>query len=626
MKAADKFLFFRVMKTKIAVIILVCLFFSTQAQQRIDQKLTLAQSYEQIGEYDSAAKLYEELYESDPSNFQYISALYKVYTQTKNYAALVNILDERIAKNPEDIEAYGMLGSTYYMMGNEEKALEIWNKPFRDKNVNPVFYRLIANYALDRRAFDVAIVLYEEGKKASNDKMIYSFDLARLYSMTMQFEKAAQQYCDILSIDPSQENIVETRVFENINRPGALDAMLKGIEDCADNNNISYSYLLSKLYIEKKSFQKAYEIYLDIDSKQSSKGRELFNFARQMFSEKEYALSAGVFKKITDLYADSPIIPQAYLGYARSLEASLFEDYEKTLPLWKPYFTSEKFRSEKTKEVLNAFNVVTNLFKHSDPAYESILRTAVIEFYLLENYGEAKRLLKTIIKEAPLSNNSAEAYQELGNIALIDGDLNEAEEDFSAVTKLLNANEAQKNNAVYKLGKVKFYQGNFDEAQKYFSQILNNLKDNSANDALELMLLLNPQMNDSSNLIVYADAEFLAEQKKFEKAASSYKKLADNQQAFVLSTIASIKYAEMLLAVDNYPESIVVLEGVAAQVEKNIYADKAVYLLGKINQYGIKNYSKAEEFYQKLLADYPKSIYADDARTQILLLQNKPGT
>ena len=80
------------------------------------------------------------------------------------------------------------------------------------------------------------------------------------------------------------------------------------------------------------------------------------------------------------------------------------------------------------------------------------------------------------------------------------------------------------------------------------------------------------------------------------------------------------------LAVDNYPESISVFEGVAAEGEKNIYADKAVYLLGKINQYGIKNYIKAEEFYQKLLAEYPKSIYADDARTQILLLQNKPGT
>ena len=614
------------MKIKITIIVLLFVTLSIQAQQRNEQKFTLAQSYEQIGDFESAVKLYEQLYESDPNNFQYISALYRVYTQTKNYAALVNILDARITQNPSDIEAYGMLGSTYYMMGNEEKAFEIWNQPFQTENVNPVFYRLIANYALDRRAFEVAIKLYEEGKKVSNDKVIYSFDLARLYSMTMQFEKAAQEYCDILSIDPSQENIVETRVFENINRPGALDATLEVIEDCSDKSNLSFSYLLAKLYVEKKSFQKAYEIYLDIDTRQSTKGRELYNFARQMFAEKEYALAAEVFKSITDNYPDSPITPQANLGYARSLEASLFEDYEKTLPLWKPYFPMEKFQSEKTTEVLNAFNLITNLYKHSEPAYESILRTAVIEFYLLKNYDEAKRLLETIVSEASLSKNSPEAYLELGNIALIEGNLDEAEKDFLAVGKLRSANEDQKNKAVYKLGKVNFYKGNFEEAKKYLSQILSNLKDNSANDALELLLLLDPQMNDSSNLSDYANAEFLAEQKKFSEAADKYKRLAENQQAFVLRTISGLKYGEMLLAVDNYPESISILEGIAAEGEKNIYADKAVYLLGKINQFGIKNYSKAEEFYQQLLADYPKSIYADDARAQILLLQNKPGT
>ena len=614
------------MKIKITIIISLLLVFSIKAQQRNDQKLTLAQSYEQIGDFESAGKLYEQLYESEPTNPQYISALYRVYTQTKNYAALVNVLDARLAQNPDDIEAYGMLGSTYYMMGNEEKAFEVWKTPFQQKNVNPIFYRLIANYALDRRAFEVAIELYEEGKKVSNDKVIYSFDLARLYSMTMQFEKAAQQYCDILTIDPSQEGIVETKVFENMSRPGALEATLKVIEDCSEKNNVSFSYLLAKLYVEKKSFRKAYDIYIDIDARQSTQGKELYNFARQMFAEKEYALAAEIFKSVTDLYPGSPIIPQANLGYARSLEASLFEDYEKTLPLWKPYFPMEKFQSEKTEEVLNAFSTITNLYKHSEPAYESILRTAVIEFYLLKNNNEAKRLLDIIINEAPLSKNSSEAYLELGNIALIEGNLDEAETDYLAIGKLGGLNETQKNKAIYKLGKINFYKGNFEEAKKYLSQILVDLKDNSANDALELLLLLNPQMNDSSNLLIYAEAEFLAEQKKFNEAANNYKKLAENQQAFVLHSISAIKFGEMLLAVDDYSESITVLENVAAQGEKNIYADKAVYLLGQINQFGIKNYGKAEEFYQKLLTDYPKSIYADDARTQILLLQNKPGT
>ncbi|MCW8804767.1 MAG: tetratricopeptide repeat protein, partial [Ignavibacteriaceae bacterium] len=495
------------MKIKILVIISVFLIFSVQAQQRNEQKFALAQSYEQIGDYNSAIKLYEELYQSDPANSQYINSLYRVYTQLKNYAALVNILDERLKQKPDDIEAYGMLGSTYYLMGNEEKAVEVWNEPFQSDKINPVFYRVIGNYAVERRAFEIAIDLYEQGKDADEDKVLYAFDLARLYSLTMQFEKAAQEYCFILSNQPSQQQVVESNVFQNINRPGALDATIKVIEDCADKNNLSFSFLLARLYSEKKSYQQAYEIYLYIDEIQSSKGRDLYNFARQMFSEQQYKLAAEVFKEITDKYPDSPVNSQASLGYARSLEASLMEDYEKTLPLWKTYFPLVKIESDEVNDVLSAFNIVINLYKHSEPAYESILRSAILEFYLLNDFEDSRKHLETIIKEAPLSKNSAEAFFELGNIEIIEGKLGEAEKDFSSILSLRNANEEQRNKATYKLGKVNFYQGRFDEAGKNLSKVLGNLKDNYANDAIELTLLLNPQMNDSSNLVTYAQAE-----------------------------------------------------------------------------------------------------------------------
>ena len=626
LKGKNKSLFCNGMKKKITFIILVALIFTVQAQQRNDQKLALAQSYEQIGDFDSATKLYEELYLSDPSNSQYIGALYHVYIQTKNYAAAINILENRIKQKPDDISAYGMLGSAYYLMGNEEKAFESWDKPFKPGDVNPMFYRVIADYAVERRAFEKAIELYEKGKEASHDKILFAYDLIRLYSLTMQFEKAAREYCFILFSDPTQLQAVQLKVFENINRPGALDAALKVIEDCADKNIMSFSYLLGRLYTEKKSYEKAYETYLYIDEKQSSKGRDLYQFAQQMFTEKEYKLSSEVFEKITERYPDSHIISQAKLGYARSLEAALFEEYEKTLPLWKPYFPLKKFQSEETETVLRAFNIVTNLYKHSEPAYESILRTANIKFYLLGEYEDTRRLLNIIVSEAPLSKNSAEAYLELGSIALIQGNIDEAQKDYSAIVSLLSASEDEKNKALYKLAKINLYQGNLVEARKFVFKVLTDLKDNSANDALELSLLLNPQMIDSSNLMIFAQAEFLVEQKKFEDAAINYKKLSENQQAFVLQAISAVRYSEMMLAIDNYPEALSVLEGIVSEGEKNIYADKAVYLLGKIHQFGIKNYSKAEEFYQKLLADYPKSIYIDDARAQLLLLQNKPGT
>jgi len=118
-------------------------------------------------------------------------------------------------------------------------------------NVNPLFYRVIGNYVLERRAFEIAIDLYEQGKKASADKVLYAL-ISQDFITNDAFENAAQEYCLILANMPTQLNIVESKIFETVSRPGALDAMIKGIEDCADKNNLSYSFLLARLYSENE--------------------------------------------------------------------------------------------------------------------------------------------------------------------------------------------------------------------------------------------------------------------------------------------------------------------------------------------------------------------------------------
>jgi TolA-binding protein len=81
----------------------------------------------------------------------------------------------------------------------------------------------------------------------------------------------------------------------------------------------------------------------------------------------------------------------------------------------------------------------------------------------------------------------------------------------------------------------------------------------------------------------------------------------------------------MMLAVNNYLEAVSNFENVVGEGEKNIYADKAVYLLGKIHQFGLNDLEKAEEYYQKLLKEFPNSIYTDDTREILKLLMNKPS-
>ena len=129
----------------------------------LQNKFALAQSYEHSGDFEKASKIYEELYQREPQNNLYFESLNRTYVQLKNYDASVNLIEKEIAKKPNDINLYGLLGSSYSLMGNEEKAYQVWDEPFSFLEPNPIFYRVIATYAVERRAFDKAIDLFRRG-------------------------------------------------------------------------------------------------------------------------------------------------------------------------------------------------------------------------------------------------------------------------------------------------------------------------------------------------------------------------------------------------------------------------------------------------------------------------------
>jgi tetratricopeptide (TPR) repeat protein len=589
----------------------------------LQNKYALAQSYEHSGNFEKASEIYEELYQREPQNNLYFESLNRSYVQLKNYAASVNLVEQKITRKPNDINLYGLLGSTYYLMGNEEKAYQVWDEPFSFLEPNPIYYRVIASYAVERRAFDKSIELFRRGKEISPNKIIYSYDLARLYSLTMQYENAAEEYCAILSNDPSQLQNVVTKILANANKPGALKVTIPVVEQYVDKDNLSFSFLLARLYIENKDFDKAYDMYVKIDENQSQKGIELYRYADFLYREGEYEISKNVYQSIIRLYPGSPLTHSAKLGYAKSLEAILMEDYSGKIPLWKPYFVFKPYESEQVKEVIDAFNEVARFHKNSEASYEALLRIGMIKLYLQNKQNEATQYFNKIINEAVMSVSTADAYSELGNIALLNGNLSEAEKNFSQITVLAKINQHKINDAKYKLARIKFYNGDVGAAKNLLADILKNLKDDNANDALSLSLLLNTSQNDSVNIILFAEAELLADQKKFGDASKKYELISENPQAFVLHSIASIRLAEMELALNNYPRSIELFKRVLEEGEKNIYADKALYLLAHIFQFSIGDNAKAIELYEMLLAKFPSSIYIDKARNEILKLREK---
>lgn len=598
--------------------------FSLFAQQNpMDQnQFMLAQSYEQQGDFNKAVEIIETLNKKDPSNIQYFNKLNSLYLQLKKYDESAAIINSRINITPEDISLYGLLGATYYTAGDRTKAYKVWDDAIEKFKTNPMTFRIITNFAIEKRDFEKAIEYLNRGKEISKDPFLYSYDLGELYQITMRYREAAEEYCDLIKANPSQYPQIENKILSYSNKPNALDETIEVIEK-HKSDNISFSYLLARLYIEKKNYDEAFDLYKEIDKKQNTNGADIYSFGEFVYRDGEYKTASDVFKFLLDKYSDQQFTPLAKLGYAKTQEALFIQKYYAANPEWKSFFIPAKVEEKEIEPVIKAYQEIIKVYQHSEVAIEAMLRMGILYSHYRGDVIEAENNFKIIIKDYPTSKFASLAFIELGNIKMQQAKLDEAEKLFQSVNNLPRINSEDKSYANYQLARLYSFKNDFESARKNLTTVMNNLKDNVANDAIELSILLNTAKNDSSNLALYCSAEFLAEQKRFNEAKDLYFQLAQNPQAFVFHSIAKLRVTEMLIAADDYQNAIASLSLIVDGAEKNIYADKALYLQGQIYQFGLKDEAKAVESYESLLAKFPRSLYLDEARKNIIELKKK---
>jgi len=210
---------------------------------------------------------------------------------------------------------------------------------------------------------------------------------------------------------------------------------------------------------------------------------------------------------------------------------------------------------------------------------------------------------------------------------ILKNELEIAEELLQKGLNLYRITPNQQNLFRYKLAKVYFWKGEFDNSLKHLAEITKDLKDNTANDALQLSFIINIGKKDSVSLVKYAEADHFAEQGKFNLAADNFRLLSQNENLLILNDISKLKYAEMLAALDYFPETVKILEEIVNLKTRNIFSDKSLYFLGEVYEFGLKDLNSAKSIYQKLLENYPNSIYFESCREKLNeLTTNKSNT
>ena len=581
-------------------------------------RFLLGNSYEQAGQYEKARQLYEDVYKTSPGNAQFFDALVRVDLQLKRYSEVNLLLDSKIKQNPGDINLYGLLGKSYYMNGNESKAFTVWDEGLK-YSTDDFAFRLIANYAIDRRAFNKAAEILKRGQSKSKDPVSFSYELANLYAVTMQYKEAAEELSAILKKLPAQVYTVQSRLASFINKPQALQQTLSVFEK--EGGSLPASEVLTWLYRENKQWEKAFEIMKKLDKASNSNGGRLLELAESEYNAKELEAALQTLTYIISNYKEPKTVIKAKYTYTQVLEGRLRAEQKDSPQAYKPYYKGGFVEPQRAVEVINMYVLLAKANEGTLFAYDSYYRAGLL-CEDIENYKEAEQYLK-IASQCNDKEVKAASFEELGDIAVINGDLESAANFYNKNSDNAAISSNKRTSAQFKLAKICFYKGDFLKCKELLTVVAALTGDNSANDAIELSLIINTQITDSASLASFAKGEFLAAQCKFGEALEEYRNSSKNQNNIIINDIAALRIAEMQLALNNYEEAIKILESISSKEPAGIYNDKALFLLGQVYRYSLKDYKKAIEIYENFLAKYPNSIYLDNARSEILNLRSK---
>ncbi len=585
-------------------------------------RLKLAQSYEQSGDWERSASLYESLFLANPQNMVYFEGLRRGYTQLKQYDKAVDLIQFWISAQRGSPALLAELGGVYYMKGDERKADSVWQLVIATDPKNPVFYRQVASKLMEFRLFDRAIRLFLEARKTTGNHQHFADDLASMYAAFQQYDDATREYISMLNAHPEQLPSIQSRMSMMVSRPEALAAARRvaGAEIERKKESIPLRRLAAWLSMEAKEYDAALDDYRTIDRMTKAAGNELFTFGQEAAQERAYRAAARAFQEIVEQHPRSPRLSYARYGYARAMEELVaatdtsVSASPEPAPDWPVSEAPQGFGG-----VLNLYETMIRDYPGSEFATQSYFRVGVIRqehLFDLDGAKEAFEKVRTLQSQHPLA---AEASFRIGQVLTAKNNLAAARGEYQKLLGSKNPDIQQQ--ALVALAELDYFDAAYDSAEAKLQTFTEKNTTDIANDALQFLYFL--RENKSTNpgaLATFARGDLLMKQRKYSEALAQFEDCLKRYPDAMIVDDAALRAAELKLLLRRTIEAIESFQTVAS-MPLSILGDLAQLRIGEVYEGIVKNKDKAIEAYEKLLEKFPRSLYIDKARQRIRILR-----
>ena len=587
-------------------------------------KLKAQQTEEQLGmqyynnrELDKALATFETLYSHNPSQFNY---LYYVNTlfELKEFDKAEKVIKKQLKANPGDPRFQVDLGYLDILQGDISRGRKIYENCLKDLQPDKMqIYNLTYAFS-NRRETDYMVRTYLRGRELLKDPAAFAFELAYTYESLGSTELMIDEYLNLLTSAPQQMNMVQNRLqawlsddVDNTKNDTYRSVLLKKSQENPDE--IRYNELLLWHSIQQKDFAFALVQAKALDRRYGETGQRIFDLAALCVSNESLQAAIDGYKYIIKKNADKNLVIRSRV----ELINTEFRQYKNSFSQDKNQLLLMKQDYGKLLDELGKTSLTIPL----------ILNLAHLQaFYLGETSEAADLLLQAIsIPNVPLQDLAA-CKLELADIYLFSDEQWEATLLYSQVEKTFK-NEPLGHEAKFRNAKLSFYIGEFDWARGQLDILKAATSKLIANDALELSLLISDNIEEDSvtiPLAMYAKADLLEFRNRDNDALAVLDSVTTMYPMHSIADNVLFKKAEISTKNGKFDVAATYYAEIIEKYPNDLLADDAMYYLAGLYEIHLNDKNKAMQLYEKILTQYPGSLYVVDSRKRFRSLRNDP--
>ena len=593
--------------------LLFLMFCMVAKSQQTENENKLAFEYFNNQEYEKAGLLFDKLYNASPTNINY-----EYYLQTlihlSQWKEAEKLVKKQIRLHPKTRKYQIDLGHIFDLQDENNKAKKQYETivdNLEQSEVNEIA-NVFANYHLN----DYTIKTYLQGRKRSEKEDAYAMELALCYQVAKEYEKAMQEYLLLLRLQENKLLDVESTLLtwwlnddDYAKRTIIRNNLLKAINKYPENQ--AYSNLMIWYAVQEKDFSFALKQAKAFDKRYKTNGAKVMQIADYAFDCKDFTTAKEAYEHIVSLEYTTIYFEEAQQKRLFTLLSAIshtpktnLTNAEKVDKELKQYFSKYAVSDQNVLLYRQWMTLKSECLNELDMAIEMLLQQV--------EHGKLGEKQKAMLKI------------DLAGLKVLQNDVWEATLLYSQVEKAM-PNDTLAQRAKLSNAKLSLLMGEIEWAEAQLDVLRAATSKYVANDAMYLSLLVadNKLEHDSVNkpLQQFFTALFLIEHHRSQEALIYLDSISQTKDYVSLNDDILFQKAKIAILNADYQLADSLYNELIVNYPFDLLADDALFERAFLQEFYLKDNISAMQLYQRLVTDYPDSIFTIEARKRYRTLR-----